>query len=142
MPPLQPGAVLQHIRQVLETPGESGQLDRELLHDFAARRDEAAFAALLRRHGRLVLGVCRRVLGNVQDAEDVFQATFLVLARKAGSIRKRGSVGSWLHGVAYRLAMKERAGPVVAASKREQVADSRHGRPRRRPFLAGAASGA
>lgn len=109
MPPLQPGSVLRHIRQVLEAPSESHRLDRELLHEFASRRDEAAFAALLRRHGRLVLGVCRRVLGNSHDAEDIFQATFLILARKASSIRKGDSVGSWLHGVAYRLAMKERA---------------------------------
>jgi RNA polymerase sigma factor (sigma-70 family) len=82
--------------------------DRELLERFCARRDEAAFAQLLRRHGPMVLHVGRRVLGPAPDAEDVFQATFLLLARKAESIRKRQSVGSWLHGVAHHLALQAR----------------------------------
>src|ERR1700739_642786 len=84
------------------------------LECFVARRDEAAFAALVRRHGPLVLGVCRRVLRHSQDAEDVFQATFLVLARKAGSARSRQWVGGWLYEVAYRLAAKTK----VAAARR------------------------
>jgi RNA polymerase sigma factor (sigma-70 family) len=83
--------------------------DRHLLERFIAHRDEAAFAALVRRHGAMVLAVARNVLHHHQDAEDVFQATFLLLARKAGSVRKRGSAGSWLHGVAYRLALKARS---------------------------------
>src|ERR1700758_4172298 len=80
--------------------------DRQLLEDFSARRDESAFAALVTRHGPMVLRVCRRVLKHEQDAEDAFQATFLILARKTASIRKREALAEWLHGVAYRAAME------------------------------------
>ena len=83
--------------------------DGQLLEHFTAQRDEASFAALVRRHGPLVFGVCRRLLQHEHDAEDAFQATFLVLVRKAGSIGKSESVGSWLYGVAYRIALKARA---------------------------------
>jgi RNA polymerase sigma factor (sigma-70 family) len=83
--------------------------DAQLLRRFAADRDQAAFAALVKRRGPLVLAVCGRVLGTVQDAEDAFQATFLVLARKAGSIRDPELLGNWLYGVASRIARKARA---------------------------------
>jgi RNA polymerase sigma factor (sigma-70 family) len=79
-----------------------------LLQRFASGREEVAFAALVRRHGPLVLGVCRRLLQDSHEAEDAFQATFLVLASKAGTIRKQASVGSWLFGVATRLATRMR----------------------------------
>jgi RNA polymerase sigma factor (sigma-70 family) len=101
--------VLRHIRKVVGGAPGKEPTDRELLERFSTRREEAVFEALVRRHGPLVLGVCRRVLGREHDAEDAFQATFLVLARKAGSIRKRASLGSWLYGVAYRLALKAKA---------------------------------
>jgi RNA polymerase sigma factor (sigma-70 family) len=100
--------VLEQLRQTLP-PGADGSLtDGQLLACFVARRDEASFAALVRRHGGMVFAVCRRVLGHVQDAEDAFQATFLVLARKASSLRNGEAVGNWLYGVAYRTALEAR----------------------------------
>ncbi len=83
--------------------------DQELLCRFVSGRDEAAFSALVRRHGSMVLDICRNMLASEDDAEDAFQATFLVLAKRAGAIRKMSSVGSWLHGVAYRTALKAQA---------------------------------
>jgi RNA polymerase sigma factor (sigma-70 family) len=102
--------VLEHIRSLAAAHGGTPLTDGQLLERFAARREEDAFAALVRRHGPMVLRLCRRFVFNEQDAEDVFQAVFLTLARKAGSVRKRESVASWLHGVAYRLALKARTG--------------------------------
>src|SRR3954452_22671260 len=89
-----------------------GLADRELLSHFATRDSVAAqqaFEAIVHRHGPTVLGVCRRVLGDEHTAEDAFQATFLVLALKADAIRKRDSLGPWLHGVATRLSRRARA---------------------------------
>jgi RNA polymerase sigma factor (sigma-70 family) len=102
------GVVLRQVRRMAAGEGLADATDAQLLERFRARREEAAFAALLHRHGPMVLGVARRLLRQEQDAEDVFQATFLLLARKAGSIRKREAVGSWLHGVAHRLAAEAR----------------------------------
>ena len=83
--------------------------DAQLLEWFVAHKDENAFAALLNRHGPMVMGVCTRVLHDVHDAEDAFQATFLVLARKAASIVPRQLAANWLYGVAYRTALKARS---------------------------------
>jgi RNA polymerase sigma factor (sigma-70 family) len=94
-------------RHAADTGDESA--DEVLLERFTARRDEAAFAALVRRYGPLVLGVCRRVLHHEQDAEDAFQAVFCVLARKAGAIRRGTAVGAWLYAVAGRVARKAKA---------------------------------
>src|SRR3954470_18596540 len=100
-----PQAVLgANLRVLLETGTVAGLSDGELLERFASRRDEAAFAALVERHGPMVHRVCREVLAGHHDAQDAFQATFLVLARQAGSIRRRASVASWLYGVALRVA--------------------------------------
>jgi RNA polymerase sigma factor (sigma-70 family) len=96
--------VLERIRKLAAVRSSRERTDRELLERFIAANDEAAFTVLVERHGPLVLGVCRRILGNAQDAEDACQATFLVLARKSTSIRKTASLGSWLHGVAARVA--------------------------------------
>jgi RNA polymerase sigma factor (sigma-70 family) len=100
--------VLHHLRGVLRVPDDGRLPDGELLERFITRQDECAFGALLRRHGPMVLGVCRRVLGNIHDAEDAFQATFLVLVRKASSIVPRQQLAGWLHGVAWRTALKAR----------------------------------
>jgi RNA polymerase sigma factor (sigma-70 family) len=100
--------VLRQLRQLVRDPAVGDLADGELLDRFR-RGEEAAFALLVQRHGASVLGVCRRLLGNAHEAEDAFQATFLVLVRKASSIRKRSSIGSWLYGVAYRVATKARA---------------------------------
>jgi RNA polymerase sigma factor (sigma-70 family) len=104
----QAGIVLRHLRGLASPTGVGDAPDAQLLERFTARREEAAFAALVRRHGPMVLGVCRRVLRQEQDAEDAFQAAFLALARKAPSISKRDSVGSWLYQVAYHVAIKAR----------------------------------
>jgi RNA polymerase sigma factor (sigma-70 family) len=109
------GVVLRHIRGLAARP--AGEADRHLLERFTAGRDEAAFAELVRRHGPLVLGVCRRLLRDPNDADDAFQATFLVLARKAGSISNRESVGGWLYQVAHNTALKAR---LSAAARRRR----------------------
>jgi RNA polymerase sigma factor (sigma-70 family) len=100
------GTILQHLRKLTHAQTAASRRDAELLERFAAERDPAAFAALMARHGPLVLGLCRRILRHTHDAEDACQATFLVLARRAGSIRKGEALGSWLYGVAYRIACK------------------------------------
>jgi RNA polymerase sigma factor (sigma-70 family) len=101
-------AVLRHLHRAALLQGGGGLTDGQLLDRFVARRDQEAFAALVRRHGPMVLAVCRRVLGDAHDAEDAFQATFLVLVRRALSIRGRQVLGAWLHGVAYRTSLKAR----------------------------------
>jgi RNA polymerase sigma factor (sigma-70 family) len=99
-------SLLLHVRRLAGATAVDEQSDEQLLSRFQADRAESAFSALMQRHGKVVWNVCRRVLGHEQDAEDAFQATFLVLARKAGSIRNTEAVGSWLHGAAYRIAMR------------------------------------
>lgn len=109
--------ILRHLRGLLGVPGGETASDGQLLERFVNHAEESAFAALMQRHGPMVLGVCRRLLRHSHDVEDAFQATFLVLARRAAAIRKRQSVGSFLHGVAHRIALKLRA----QAARRPQL---------------------
>jgi RNA polymerase sigma factor (sigma-70 family) len=104
--PLQ--TMLHQLRRLVTQEGTGALTDAQLLDQFVSRRDELAFEVLLWRHGTMVLDVCRRLLHHEQDAEDAFQATFLILVRKAASIGKRESVGSWLYKVAYRVACAAR----------------------------------
>jgi RNA polymerase sigma factor (sigma-70 family) len=102
-------------------PSGAGLTDGQLLRQYFAHRDEAAFAALVRRHGPMVLAVCRRLLRSVEDAEDAFQATFIVLARKGHRVAGQPMVGGWLHGVAYHVALTVRKRGARRQAKERQV---------------------
>ncbi|HLN28755.1 MAG TPA: sigma-70 family RNA polymerase sigma factor [Gemmataceae bacterium] len=110
--------VLRHLRRLCEAEDTRDLHDSELLKRFLERHEETAFAILVGRHGPMVLGVCQRILHDSHAAEDAFQATFLVLVRRSAAIRKRGSVGSWLHGVAQRIALRARA---QSAAQRDRI---------------------
>src|SRR5262249_14554630 len=97
--------------------------DGQLLERFLSRHEEAAFAALVRRHGPMVLGVCRRVLHHWHAAEDAFQATFLVLFRRARFLDLRGSIANWLYTAAYHVALKARADAAHRRLRERQVAE-------------------
>jgi RNA polymerase sigma factor (sigma-70 family) len=120
----QMNGVLRHLRRVALRHDGGGMTDGQLLERFLTAREEAAFEALVRRHGPMVLGVCRRVLIHLHDAEDAFQATFLVMVRKASSMVARETVGNWLYGVAFRTAQKARA-----AAARRRVKEKQMSRP-------------
>jgi RNA polymerase sigma factor (sigma-70 family) len=115
--------VLQHLRSIVSQQHAKGMTDGRLLELFITHKHEAAFEALVRRHGPMVLAVCRRVLHNLHDAEDAFQATFLVLVRKAASIRPRTLVGNWLYGVAYRTSLEARRAMAKRRAKEKQVSE-------------------
>ena len=117
------GAILQYLRKLTASPAD-GETDGHLVRRFAAARDEAAFEAILRRHGGMVLGVCRRALGDAHEAEDAFQATFLVFVAKAGSLRRPEQLGSWLYGVALRVAAKARVGAARRRIKEVAIVDA------------------
>jgi RNA polymerase sigma factor (sigma-70 family) len=128
-----PGSALRQLRNLFSAGTATGLTDRELLDRFQTRRaesDEAAaaaemaFAALVDRHGAMVWGVCRRLLRDVHEAEDAFQATFLILVRKAGSVRVEGSLGRWLYGVAHRVARRARNRAVRRAARVMQSSSS------------------
>src|SRR6516162_7753837 len=96
------------MQDVAGSRSQAETTDERLLSDYVSSRDGAAFAAIMRRHGGVVFGVCRRILRREQDAEDAYQATFLVLMRKAASVNRPKLLGNWLYGVAYRVASKIR----------------------------------
>jgi RNA polymerase sigma factor (sigma-70 family) len=114
-------SVLMHYLRVLAGSPRDGEPDVRLLQSFVREQDEQAFAVLLRRYGPLVWQTCRRVAGHEQDAEDVFQATFLLLARKASTIRKSNALGSWLFGVAHRLALRAKTNAARRRRHEEQM---------------------
>src|SRR5262245_3082459 len=111
-----------HLSRAARLRSADAASDEVLLERYLAGRDEAAFAALLRRHGPMVLAACTRVLGHAHDAEDAFQATFLVLAQKAGSVRPRSHVGSWLHGVALRTAREAQRAAARRRAREQRAA--------------------
>src|SRR5262245_56910784 len=116
MPTSQMSGFIQQLRTTALLRDGAELTDSQLLADYLSRQDEAALAALVRRHGPMVWGVCRRVLRNYHDAEDAFQATFLVFFRKAASIASRELLANWLYGVAHQTALKARA---TAAKRKE-----------------------
>jgi RNA polymerase sigma factor (sigma-70 family) len=113
--------VIHQLRRIALNRDEAELSDGKLLEDFVARRDEAAFGALLERHGPMVMGVCQRVVHDRHDAEDAFQATFLVLVRKAGSVARRELLANWLYGVAYRTALKARTASARRKAKEAEA---------------------
>jgi RNA polymerase sigma factor (sigma-70 family) len=113
--------VLRFVRGLLRSESGADQTDAQLLQRFLAHHDEAAFRALVERHGRLVLAVCRQVLRDPHDAEDAFQATFLVLVRKAASIQRRQALAAWLYRVAYRIALAAQPGAARRRARERQA---------------------
>jgi RNA polymerase sigma factor (sigma-70 family) len=121
-----PTGSLRKVLEQLRPLDGSGLSDAQLLGRFLDGGEQAAFAALVRRHGPMVLGVCRRVLGNIHDAEDAFQATFLVLAKKAASVMQREALAGWLYRVAYRAALEAKAKVLQRRARERQVENMPH----------------
>jgi len=113
------GAVLHQFERLFNHGTVAGLSEAELLERFVTHHDDVAFEALMTRHGPMVLGVCRQLLHDPNDVDDAFQATFLVLVRKAGTLRRCDLLGNWLYGVAYRVATRAR---VMASRRTDRVA--------------------
>ncbi len=120
--------LIRHLRRVVGLRGAGAVPDAQLLERFVTTRDESAFELLVWRHAGMVFSVCRRVVQREQDAEDAFQATFLMLACKAGSISKRSALAAWLHRVAYRMALRARTGAIDRARHERQIGKVRASR--------------
>jgi RNA polymerase sigma factor (sigma-70 family) len=120
---IQMNLAIQHLRSALLLREGAELTDGQLLESFVSRREGTALEALVRRHGPMVWGVCRRILHSHHDAEDAFQATFLVLVRKAASVKPREMVGNWLYGVAHKTALKARAMASKQRARERQVMD-------------------
>jgi RND family efflux transporter MFP subunit len=116
-------SLIRFIRNVVGTGGPGHDTDDQLLHRFVLHRDQAAFAALVARHGPMVLGVCGRALRDANDVEDAFQATFLVLARRARSLTRPHLLGHWLHGVARRTALEAKGRTARRHAKEQPIVD-------------------
>jgi RNA polymerase sigma factor (sigma-70 family) len=118
----QTSKILEHLRKVVLRHDAPELTDGQLLEEYLSSRNEAALAALVRRHAPMVWGVCRRILRNYHDAEDAFQVTFLVLARRAAAVRPRNLVGNWLYGVAHRTALKAATTTAKKRARERQLA--------------------
>ena len=121
MPSVNRDAVVEAIQRLFDQGTVVALGEKQLLDRFIVRGDQSAFEAIVGRHGPMVLSICRRVLDDQHDVEDAFQATFLILVKKAGSIRHRDVLGNWLYGVARRVAVRARtqraASPQIATSE-------------------------
>lgn len=129
MPQGQLGLVIQQLRRLVGADSAPNGTDGQLLQRFVCDHDEAAFTTLAERYGPLVLSVCRRILRDPHAVEDAFQATFLILAKKAASIRKSESLGSWLHGVAHRVAVRAKSNAARRQALEQSEADMSHAEP-------------
>ena len=119
--PLLADRLMPQLRRIALARDSASLADGQLLAAFIAERDPASFETLVRRHGPMVFGVCRRVVGHTQTAEDAFQAVFVVLAKRAAAVKPREQLANWLFGVAYRTALKARGGLNRRRSREKQV---------------------
>ena len=128
MPSVGQSGLVETIQRLFESGTTASVPEHQLLDRFLARGDESAFEAIVNRHGRMVLGICRHVLDDEHDVEDAFQATFLILVKKARSIRNQEVLGSWLYGVARRVAVRPRRLKAQAVCRADRVGANRRAR--------------
>src|SRR5262245_44206547 len=126
MPKAPFGELLQYLHKMYP-PDDPGSTDAELLDRFIAQHDQDAFTVLVHRHASMVLGLCQRLLGDRHLAEDAFQATFIILARRAATIRSRTSLGAWLHGVGHQVAVRAKAKVAASRNRERESGNMRRG---------------